>query len=229
MGEFALLLAGKGISVLTYDKRGVGESGGIYVGPETGTNNVDSENLILLAEDASAAVNILHQRDKNIPVGLVGISQAGWIIPIAANKNSLVDFMVLFSGPVISTLEQLRFQFFTDGNTDFWDSHTEAEARESIREGGRFDEYYAAYRDLFVDTDPCDALSALSIPGLWLFGEMDIQVPVGISIERLNALKAQGKPYEYCLFSALGHHVSGSVEPIKIVVHWIKDRKKQSR
>ncbi len=218
MRNFASLLAKKGISVLTYDKRGVGESGGIYAGPEVSTNNIDSANLNLLAEDAIAAINILHQhqRDKNVPIGLVGFSQAGWIIPIAANKNSLVNFMVLFSGSMVSTLEQLRFQFFTEGKPDFWDNHTEAEVREHIRN--------AADRYQFANTDPYDALSTLSIPGLWLFGEKDIQVPVRLSIERLNAFKAQGKPYEYCLFSTLGHYVSGSDEPIDIAVHWIKNR-----
>jgi len=216
MRKIALLFAEKDISVLTYDKRGVGESGGIYVGPEVGTNNVDPTNLTLLAEDANAAVNVLHQRDKNLPIGLVGFSQAGWIIPIAANKDSLVDFMVLFSGSVVSTLEQLRFQFFTNGNRDFWDNHTETEAREHIRND--------ADRYEFTNTDPYDVLNALSIPGLWLFGNKDIQVPVGLSIERLNTLKAQGKPYEYCLFSTLGHNVSGSTEPVNIAVHWIKNR-----
>lgn len=217
MDEFAMLLAEKGISVLTYDKRGVGQSGGIYAGPEEGTNNIDSANLVLLAKDASSAVNILHQRNKNTAVGLVGFSQAGWIIPIVASQNSLVDFMVVFSGAVISTLEQLRFQFFTDGKFDFWENHTEAEVREHIRS--------APDRFQFAATDSYKTLSALSVPGLWLFGQKDIQVPVGISIERLNALKVQGKPYEYCLFSSLGHHVSGSAEPVEIAIHWIKNRK----
>ncbi len=221
MGNFARLLAENGISVLTYDKRGVGESGGIYAGPEVGTNNIDPSNLMLLAEDASAALNILCQRNKNVPVGLVGFSQAGWVIPIAANKNRLLDFMVLFSGSVIPTLEQLRFQFFTDGNNDFWDTHTETEVREHIRT--------AADLYQFENTDPYDALSTLSIPGLWLFGAQDIQVPVGLSIERLNALKAQGKPYEYCLFSTLGHFVSSSKEAVDIAVHWIKNRGSSSK
>lgn len=218
MADFASLLAQSGISVLTYDKRGVGESGGIYVGVEVGTNNVDQANLTLLAEDANAAVKTLEQRNKTVPVGLVGFSQAGWIIPIAANKNPDVDFMVIFSGSLVSTLEQLRFQFFTDGNKNFWDSHTEAQVRKHIRT--------ASDRYRFADTDPRDYLSMLSIPGLWLFGEKDIQVPVGLSIERLNALKAQGKPYEYCLFPTLGHHVSGSAEPISIAIHWINGRKR---
>lgn len=218
MADFASLLAQSGILVLTYDKRGVGESGGIYVGVEVGTNNVDQANLTLLAEDVNASIKTLHQRNKNVPIGLVGFSQAGWIIPIAANKNPYVDFMVIFSGSLVSTLEQLRFQFFTDGNKNFWDSHTEAEVREHIRT--------ASDRYEFANTDPYDSLSILSIPGLWLFGEKDIQVPVGLSIERLNALKAQGKPFEYCLFSTLGHHVSGSIEPINIAIHWIKDKKR---
>lgn len=119
MRDFASLLVKKDISVLTYDKRGVGESGGVYVGPEVGTNNIDSANLNLLAKDVIAAVNILHHRDKNIPIGLVGFSQAGWIIPIAANKNALVNFIVLFSGSMVPTLEQLRFQFFTEGKPNF--------------------------------------------------------------------------------------------------------------
>ena len=219
MREFALLLAKNGISVLTYDKRGVGESGGTYIGPEVGTNNISQDNLTLLAEDANAAVNIIHKKNKRVPVGLVGFSQAGWIIPIAASKNQLVNFMVLFSGSVVPTLEQLRFQFFTNGRVDFWDNHTEAEAREHVRND--IDRYK------FVNTDPLDALGKLSIPGLWLFGNKDIQVPVGLSIERLNVLKAQGKPYEYCLFSTLGHNVAFtlSTEPVDIAIQWIKNRR----
>ena len=222
MSKFALFLAENGILVLTYDKRGVGESGGIYVGPEVGTNNIDSVNLTLLAEDANAAINVLLQLEKNVPIGLVGFSQAGWIIPIAANKNLLVDFIVLFSGSVVPTLEQLRFQFFTAGNPDFWDSHSEAEVREHICND--------ADRYQFTNTDPYDALSTLSIPGLWLFGSKDIQVPVGLSIERLNALKAQGKPYEYCLFSTLGHNTafSDSTESVNIAIHWIKHMKNKA-
>ena len=163
--EFAKRLAKEGIAVLTYDKRGVGESGGVYVGPSVGTNNIDIANLNLLAQDANAAVNIFRTflKNKKTPIGLVCFSQAGWIIPIAASKNPLIEFMVLFSCPTITTLEQLRFQFYTNGNTDFWENHTEAEAREHIEND--VDRYQ------FTTTDPKISLSKLSIPGLWLFGE----------------------------------------------------------
>lgn len=216
--EFAKRLAKEGIAVLTYDKRGVGESGGVYVGPSVGTNNIDPANLNLLAHDANAAVKTFqtYLKDKKISIGLVGFSQAGWIIPIAASKNPQIDFMVLFSCPTITTLEQLRFQFYTNGNNKFWENHTEADALEHTKNDP--DKYQ------FATTDPKTSLNTLSIPGLWLFGEKDIQIPVKLCIEQLNALKAQGKPFEYTLFSKLGHNTSSSDDtaPVDIAVQWIE-------
>jgi len=218
--EFAKRLAKEGIAVLTYDKRGVGESEGVYVGPSVGTNNIDTANLNLLSHDASAAVKIFrtYLKDKEIPIGLVGFSQAGWIIPIAANKNPGIEFMVLFSCPTITTLEQLRFQFYTNGNNNFWENHTEAETREHIKNDP--DRYQ------FTATDPKTSLNTLSIPGLWLFGEKDIQIPVKLCIEQLNTFKVQGKPFEYTLFSALGHNTtSGNITaPVDISIQWIKQK-----
>ena len=217
--KIASLLAEKGIAVLTYDKRGVGKSGGVYAGPEVGTNNVDAANLDLLASDASAAAQQLqtHLPAHHCPLGLLGFSQAAWVIPMAANKNTKVNFMILFSGPVATTLEQLRFQFYTQGNSRFWETHTEADAREHIKNDP--DKYQ------FASTDPRDALSKLSIPGLWLYGGKDIQAPVGISIERLDALKVQGKLYEHQVFPELGHNLgsSKSLEPVNFAIQWIGD------
>lgn len=215
MAKFAELLAQNDILVLTYDKRGVGESGGVYAGPEVGTNNISIDNLNLLAKDANAAVNLIHKKESNLPIGLVGASQAGWIIPIAANNNPLVEFMVLFSSPTITTLEQLRFQFYTNGRTDFWSNHTEENAREHIKNDP--DRYQ------FEATDPKDSLKTLSIPGLWVFGEKDIQIPVKMCIEHLNSLKLENKPFEYVLFPSLGHNTN-KIEPIDISINWIKQK-----
>ena len=215
---FAKRLAKEGIAVLTYDKRGVGESGGVYVGPSVGTNNIDTTNLNLLSHDASSAVNTFrtYLKDKKIPIGLVGFSQAGWIIPITASKNPQIEFMVLFSCPTITTLEQLRFQFYTNGNNNFWENHTETNALEHIKNDA--DHYQ------FIATDPKISLNTLSIPGLWLFGERDIQIPVKLCMEQLNTLKAQGKPFEYTLFSKLGHNTAhdNDTTPFDISIQWIK-------
>ncbi|HOY97694.1 MAG TPA: alpha/beta hydrolase [Catalimonadaceae bacterium] len=223
--EFAQRLAKEGIAVLTYDKRGVGESGGVYVGPSVGTNNIDPSNLELLAQDANAAVHTLRTslKAKDTPIGLIGFSQAGWIIPIAASKNPQIEFMVLFSCPTITTLEQLRFQFYTNGNHQFWETHTVADAIDHTKNDP--DKY------LFTPTDPKKSLSTLSIPGLWLFGEKDIQVPVSICVEQLNEMKGQGKPFEYSLFSSLGHNTAFDKDttPFDISVQWIKRKTLKSK
>jgi dienelactone hydrolase len=217
MREFAELLAASGCAVLTYDKRGVGASEGVYAGPEVGTNNIDPANLHLLAQDARTAVNLLNKKLPSLPVGLLGFSQAGWIIPLAATDNPLVQFMVLFSGPTLTTLEQLRFQFYTAGRTDFWEYHSEADARDHVQnDPDRFQ---------FAPTDPKESLVKLSIPGLWLFGGHDIQIPSNLCIEQLQALKAQGKPYDYALFPELGHRTgfAGSA-PVALAMEWIKTK-----
>lgn len=222
MINFATTLANNGIAVLTYDKRGVGASAGLYAGPEVGTNNVDFSNLNLLSSDASAAVNTLSKSLSNdqIPIGLIGGSQAGWIIPLTAEKNKKVRFMTIFSGALITVKEQLRFQFYTNGDEKFWDTHSEEDARKHVFNDP--DKYE------FVDTNPNEILSKLSIPGLWIFGGKDIQVPVNLSIEHLNVLKSKGKNYEYKLFPNLGHNTAFSdfVEPMKDAINWMKNTEK---
>ena len=218
MVNFATTLANNGIAVLTYDKRGVGASDGLYAGPEVGTNNVDFSNLNLLSLDVSAAVNTLSQSLSNdkILIGLIGGSQAGWIIPMAAEKNMKVKFMAIFSGALITVKEQLRFQFYTNGDENFWDTHSEEDARKHVfNDPDRYE---------FIDTNPNDILSRLSIPGLWIFGGKDIQVPVNLSIEYLDILKSEGKHYEYKLFTNLGHNTafSDSKVPMMDVINWVK-------
>lgn len=222
MSALATTLAQSGIAVLTYDKRGVGQSGGSYVGPEVGTNNIDSANLDLLAKDAAAAaMELARYLPSRIQLGLLGFSQAGWVIPMAASKNTKVDFMVFFSGPVATTLEQLRFQFYTNGNSKFWDTHTEADARAHISNDP--DRYQ------FAATDASKQLAQLSIPGLWLFGGRDIQAPVGLSIANLNVLKGKYKPYEFQLFPAMGHNTAfaKSQEPVIAAIKWIRALKQK--
>lgn len=215
MSELAARLARQGIAAFSYDKRGVGDSGGVYAGPEVGSNNIGADNLALLAADASAALTALSAAlPAGLPLGLLGFSQAGWIIPLAAEMNPAARFMVLFSGPLATAREQLRFQFFTQGDPAFWEAHAEAEVREHIRTApDRYD---------FPDTDPRRPLARLAVPGLWLFGGQDVQIPVGLSIERLDELRARGRPYEHQRFPALGHGLVASDAAVEAAVRWIQ-------
>ncbi|HCS64045.1 MAG TPA: alpha/beta hydrolase [Cellvibrio sp.] len=92
----ALLLAGLGISVFVYDKRGTGQSTGIY-----------TQNFELLAEDAAAAMT--HARrfaaGRFGRAGYWGASQGGWVAPLAATRAH-ADFIVVGYGLVASPIEE---------------------------------------------------------------------------------------------------------------------------
>ena len=70
------------------------------------------------------------------------------------------------------------------------------------------------------DTDASESLKKLSIPGLWLFSDNDGSIPVGLSIERLRALRVGGHRYDYVLFSGLGHNDMDGT--FATAVDWIK-------
>lgn len=201
LGEF---LARRGLALLTYDKRGVGKSGGLYAGPEVGTNNVTVENLTLLADDAAAALQSLSTERvlHGIPLGFIGASQAGWIIPLAALKSHLVRFMLLFSGPVETTHEEVLFEQVARRDPDYWGRHSDQTVQKLM---SRMPDNFA-----WRDFDPRAALSKLKIPGLWIFGGRDREVYVDLSIRNLNALIAAGHiNYAYRLLPDYNHNLGG--------------------
>lgn len=94
---FARFLIRRGMAVLSYDKRGVGGSTGDW-------NTASYDDL---AGDAVAAFGYLKQR-RDIDarqIGLLGISQAGWIMPLAAVRARDIAFLISVSGPGIPAAE----------------------------------------------------------------------------------------------------------------------------
>lgn len=186
-----------GIAALVYDKRGAGESGGDYEGEQS----VSQKNIELLADDAVAAFAALaaHPDLAGVPIGFAGISQAGWIAPIAAQKTPDARFLLLWSSPVCKVSEEDIFSKYTaDG-----DSLTVPAYEEALRARS---EPYVWPDFLGRDTDSGETLKTLAIPGLWLFSDNDGSVPVDLSIERLQALRQKGHQFDYVLFSGLGHN-----------------------
>lgn len=81
----------QGWAVLRYDDRGVGKSNGKSVNESTTAD---------LAEDATEAYRYLRSRtdiDKS-RIGLLGHSEGGVVVPIVANKEPDVAFLILMAG-----------------------------------------------------------------------------------------------------------------------------------
>ena len=200
-----------GIAALVYDKRGAGKSGGEY----EANQNVSGKNLVLLADDAVAALRELTSRPalKGVPAGFAGISQAGWIAPLAAQKSDQAKFLVMWSGPVCKVSEEDIFSKFTsDGD--------------AAQTAPRYEEALKARTEKYIwpdflgrDTDSGEDLAQLSIPGLWIFSDNDASIPVDLSIDRLQSLRRAGHRYDYVIYSGLGHNNMEGTFPA--AVDWI--------
>ena len=95
----ANVLLERGIAVLLFDKRGVGDSTGTYV---------EAPDLSVPADDVLAWVSLLESRNdiRTDSIGVLGWSQGGWVGPLAASRTPALAFVVSISGPGVSPLEQ---------------------------------------------------------------------------------------------------------------------------
>lgn len=90
----AQFFALNGVAALIYDKRGCGSSTGDQ-------NNCSFDDF---AGDALAGVELLKNRTDINPhqIGLSGVSQGGYVVPLAASRCADVAFIIGISGPGIT-------------------------------------------------------------------------------------------------------------------------------
>lgn len=94
-------LPAKGFAVLLFDRRGSGESEG----------NFDAADFRDLAADGIAGIRYLKTRPEidTARIGAWGVSQGGWIAPLAATMSSDISFLVIVSGCGVSPAEQMSY------------------------------------------------------------------------------------------------------------------------
>ncbi|MCW0199257.1 alpha/beta fold hydrolase [Sphingopyxis sp.] len=95
------ILPALGIAVFTYDRRGSGQSGKQDAGGD----------FTILADDTVAAVRHLKTDPRIDPrrIGTWGLSQGGWISPLAASRSPDIAFVVAVSAPVVTADVQMIF------------------------------------------------------------------------------------------------------------------------
>ena len=200
-----------GIAVLRYDKRGVGQSKGVY---KTATS-AD------FAADASAAVDSLLVRSDidHHRIGLIGHSEGGILAPIVAAERKDIAFVVLLAGTGVNgervVLEQTDTMSRSEGmgEAEIARQHKRVErvvailkaepsipaAEKKIHdefgyspEADRLLLHNDAWSRYFLNYDPATALEKLKMPVLALIGGLDMQVAPDENLAAIAAALRKG-------------------------------------
>jgi pimeloyl-ACP methyl ester carboxylesterase len=220
------VLPAAGIGVVTFDRRGEGQS----------TGDVISGRFDGQVRDALAVRDAL-----DVPtVGLWGFSQGGWVAPLAATRSERIVFLVLVASIGVTPAEQMRYaterQLRLAGygddivaqalklRRDFeaWvhgDRASEDELREAlaaVRDQPWFelaflpptlldDEEVRLWIEE-MDFDPRPIFAQIRVPALAFFGEADSWTPVEPSVEAWRA--ARGQEVEVVIVAGAGHDLT---------------------
>jgi uncharacterized protein len=220
---WARFLIRRGIAVLGYDKRGVGES----------TGDWNAASFDDLAGDVVAAFEYLKTRNDidQANIGVLGISQAGWVMPLAARRAKDLAFLISISGAGVSaaetTIDQARnemtmtgmprqtvdeivgllerqYQFARTGKG--WDEYAATRQKMVARMGaapktmpGTPDDPYWQFIRRFYFYDPIPTLRHLHTPTLALWGELDNNIVAEKNKAAWEAALAAGGNHDYTL------------------------------
>ena len=210
-------IVGAGIAFFSFDKRGVGESEGTCCPG-------DQSHFNLLAADADGAVNAVRTRAEIDParIGFLGISQAGWVVPLAVvRSHNRVVFTALASGAAVTTHEEQQWSKLAgeeDANPAPLTSEKKAEITRKLRPSG---------------FDPVPLLGQMTVPGIWVYGRGDRSIPAEKSAATLERLrKTQGKDFTVVLFPHAGHGLLDTppTDPraMPTLLAWIQKHARQS-
>ena len=175
--------AREGLVTLIYDKRQRGYS-------------QFERSYELLAEDALAAVGALRARPEVDcgAVGLWGLSEGAWVVPIAASRSQEVDFVILVAATGVPPSQQhswyLENQLRRQGVSG---SMVEAVSRTATRLLIEADLFAEAYHD------PVEPLEGVQQPVLALWGALDRIEPPAESARILRAALERSGNTDYTI------------------------------
>ncbi|ANN18119.1 alpha/beta hydrolase [Amycolatopsis orientalis] len=180
-----------GIATLIYDKRTAGYS-------------LFERDYSVLADDALAAVQALRSRPGVDParVGVWGLSEGGWVAPLAASKSEDVAFVVTIGANGVSPDRQQSWAFETylrrGGVTGSMVDMVSSTNMRTLAGAGVFPE--AGY-------DPVPVLEKVRQPVLGMWGELDRLTPPGeaVRIFRETLERTGNRQYTLKVFPQAQH------------------------
>lgn len=189
-----------GVVVLLPDKRGSVGSGGDW-------RTADFHDL---ATDTLAAIEFLgEQQQVSISkIGVVGMSQGGWIAPVVASESDRLAFVVTMVGSAVTPIEQLQYEEnYNIRQIGFLPGVSNMLAFVSaaiIRNTGQAD-----FWDGVGDFDPIPYWQELSVDTLIMYGREDTNVP---SVESAARLREIGNPaINVLIYDDSGHPLEDPV------------------
>jgi pimeloyl-ACP methyl ester carboxylesterase len=234
-----------GIGVVTFDRRGEGES----------TGDATRGRFELQVEDALAVLRAVEAER----VGLWGVSQGGWIGPLAAVASDEVAFLVLIASTGVTPAEQMmyaverqlrlaghgedvvqraldlrrRFEEWVHTGAPEPDEQLAADLRAGLDEPWwghvwlpptLLDEEGVGLWTEEMDFDPRPVFGQVRVPTLLFYGEADSWTPVEASVEVWRA--ARGSEAEIVVVPGTEHELTlpdGSLAPAyeRTLVDWL--------
>jgi pimeloyl-ACP methyl ester carboxylesterase len=185
-----------GYAVFSWDKPGSGKSTGQLDGEYELT-----QRATILADGIKVLVD--HPAIDPARIGLWGLSQAGWVMPLALELTGDADFMIVVSGGAEDSIEQMAFQVgqqaIKSGGSveqaalveEYWPRIAKAneysEYRQAVEilleipgvknytglELAEEDNWKPWPRDIDAFIDPIEVIEHTTIPVLAFFGELD--------------------------------------------------------
>jgi uncharacterized protein len=166
-------LLDNGIAVLLPDKRGCEKSEGNWKG-------VKLEDL---GNDVLASVEFIkHQNVFEISeIGILGMSQGGWIAPVAASKSDDISFVINMSGAMVSPTEQLLHEEINNISPYTYRFLARMIAPISVKSIKRSQLFSP-----FVSFNPVSYWQKVQVPVFIAYGENDKNVPIDNCLEILK-------------------------------------------
>jgi dipeptidyl aminopeptidase/acylaminoacyl peptidase len=187
-GSFLRPFTQAGFAVYSFDKRGVGESGGRCCPADHGHFN-------LATADVVGAVDAVRSRPEvdSRRIGLFGASQAGWIAPRAAVDSGHVAFVALAAPGVVTFGQEHAYEQLTGGYGSDKPFPSEAQIAKRLEETGP------------SGFDVVPYLRRMDVPALWLLGGHDQEIPLTATLAILRQLRKAGKDYTIHVYAKANH------------------------
>jgi dienelactone hydrolase len=162
-----------GIAVLLPDKRGSEKSEGEWVGATFEELATDTLSAIEFVKD--------QQMFEASTIGLIGMSQGGWIAPVVAAQSDDLSFIVSMVGAAVTTDEQLLHEEINNIAPYTYRFIARLIAPITTNNLKQLEHVSA-----FMGFDPIPYWKDVQVPVFFAFGGNDKNVPVEASIKRLR-------------------------------------------